>query len=561
MPARPPRCRTALVLGLLLAGGPSACGSDAVRGDDPGIEARRVSMALRGVPPSLGELTLVRQEPTALRALTDQWLADPRFAETVADWHAEMLWLRHDTEAPLPPRGPLEGEDRGAIGDSMAEAPLRSVVRLVREGASYRSLFEGRQVSVDARTAAVWGLPYEPGFGGWQTASLPAELPAAGILVDPNLWSRHISSDTNHHRARANLVHRVWLCEDLSARTLELGDLDLSDADAVTDAVRTDPGCVGCHETLDPLASAFAGWRRYITPSEVAAAYDAGCEDADFCYPLGLYAPASVPTAADLALPEPALAGRPVADLAELGQALVDDPRFGTCVARQMAAYLRQQSLSEVPSAEAERLGRRFVDSGHDLTVLAREIVLSDRFRAQGGEVGPLLARPEQVARTVADRTGFTWLGDPDAGSCPDHGCWGPVDLMTNARWGYREIAGGMDGYHSHQPVHQPQPLRHLAVGRLAEEAAGQVVGHEAGLPPSERRLLTRIELDDTDPERVQVQLQALHEALLGESPESTELPPLYALWSGAHQASGSTERAWAAVIAAMLQAPELRVY
>lgn len=535
-----------------------ACGG---RGEDPGREAFRVSMALRGVPPDAAEVARVRDDPEALDRLTDQWLTDPRFAETIADQHAEFLWLRHDTQEPLPAIGALEGEALGAIADSVAEAPLRRLAMLVAADRPYTELFAGRQVAVDRVGARIWGLTWQEGGPEWQLATRPGDQPAAGILGDPNLWMRHTSSDTNHQRGRANLVHRAWLCEDLASRPLDLEGVDLSDPAVVGEAVRDDPGCSGCHATLDPLAASFAGWRRYAFPREVTDAHAAGCEDADYCYPLRLWAPEELPSAAELGLPPAALAGRPVGDLDALAAALVEDPRFAPCVARRMAAYLGQEELEEVPSAEVDRLARVFVDGGYRLAPLARAVVRSERFAASGGEVGPLFARPEQVARTVEARTGFVWRGDPDRGVCREAGCWGAVELGTNARWGYRDVGGGQDGYDSLHPVHAPQPMRHLAVGRMAEEAAGWVVAHEAGLAPRDRRLLREVEPTERDPDALDAQLVALHERILAVDATRADRVAAEALWRDVLERSGSPERAWAAVIAAMLQSPELGVY
>lgn len=518
-------------------------------------------MALRGVPPDAAEVARVRHDPDALGALVDRWLADPRFAETVADWHAETLWLRHDTQAPLPAVGALAGEALGAIGDAVAEAPARRVAMLAAADRPYTDLFSGREVAVDRVGARIWGLPYDEAGPAWQLVSQPDDVPAAGILADPNLWMRHTSSDTNHHRGRANLVHRAWLCEDLSSRSIDLEGVDLTDPAAVGASVRDDPSCAGCHETLDPLAASFAGWRRYAFPVEVGAAHAAGCPDPDYCYPLGLWAPDAVPDASALGLPPAALDGRPVADLAGLAAAVVADPRFAPCAARRMAAYLGQEELEDVPDAEVDRLARVFVDSGYRLSALARAVVRSERFAAQGGEVGPLVARPEQVVRTVEARTGFVWRGDPDRGVCPETGCWGAVDLGTNARWGFRDVGGGQDGYDSLHPVHAPQPMRHLAVGRMAEEAAGWVVVQEAGLDRSERRLLREVAIDARDPDGLRDQLAALHERLLAVPAERGDVDAAEALWRDALRASGEPQRAWAAVIAAMLQSPELVVY
>ena len=383
----------------------------------PADQAVRVSMVLRGHHPSAEELADLRSETRTLDQLAQDWVSGPAFAETVADWHAQMLLLRHDTTNLLPPIGALEGVGGQAMADAMTEGPLRLIAHHVSQGTPYDAWFTGRMVAVDPVTAKMWGLDHEPEGAHWQISEWPPQVPAAGILADSTLWMRHISSDTNHHRTRANFVHTTWLCEDLAQRTLDLGELDLSDPVAVSDALNNDPACIGCHETLDPIASAFAGFDRYILPAEIEDAHEAGCvEDAPFCYPLNLYRPAQVPSHQDMALPPPGLAGVPVADLEGLAEALVSDSRFAPCVTRRWLSWSRQQPIHTLDPDEVSTLAAQFVDSGHDLATLALA-------STSDGRLDPLPAqhmRPEAISRDIARLTGFVWWADPDGGTCTE---------------------------------------------------------------------------------------------------------------------------------------------
>src|SRR5690349_16869194 len=53
----------------------------------------RASLALRGVRPSLAELTLVAAEPGRLPALVDRYLDTPEFAATIRELHDAVLLL------------------------------------------------------------------------------------------------------------------------------------------------------------------------------------------------------------------------------------------------------------------------------------------------------------------------------------------------------------------------------------------------------------------------------------------------------------------------------------
>ncbi|MEZ4235833.1 MAG: hypothetical protein R3F59_06660 [Myxococcota bacterium] len=75
----------------------------------------------------------------------------------------------------------------------------------------------------------------------------------------------------------------------------------------MADAVRDNPGCVSCHQALDPLAGYFWGYKRLVHRNYVADSITHGCEfdwsetepefgvgylPEDYCYPIRQYNPA-----------------------------------------------------------------------------------------------------------------------------------------------------------------------------------------------------------------------------------------------------------------------------
>lgn len=546
----------ALLLVLLSCAPPTGEGSG-LRA--PTAQATRISMALRGVRPTVEELEAVQRDPGALEALVDGWIADPRFGETVRDLHAEVLWLRTDVETPLPPIGPLAGATRGDVQASVAEGPLRLVERVVTAGRPYDEILTTPETLVDRVLAELYGLPFDPDGPEWQVSTWQDGRPAAGLLSDNGVWLRHISSDTNHHRARAATVLRAFLCEDLSDRDLGVLGLDLTDGDAVADAVRTEPGCVGCHGVLDPLAATFWGYKRYILRREVAAAYAAGCPDPDFCYPFRYYDPSDEGRWGAVGQPPPGWFGERVDDLEHLGLVIAADPRFARCAARRFAAWFEQRPLEDVEEARVDALVEVFEASSRDARELARAVVTDPGFLAATSP--PRRVRPEQFARMLHDLTGFRWVVSPDAPGCEDRmpTCWGPVDMLANDRYGFRVLAGGIDGYDVREPVHTFTPTSVLVYEQAAFEAAGFVVDEDLSKPRAQRRLLRQVQADTTDPAQVRAQLAGLRSRILGRltEPDSPEIEPLASLWEGAFSRHRRTEPAWKLVIAALLVDPE----
>ncbi|NCG20750.1 MAG: DUF1588 domain-containing protein [Rhodobacterales bacterium] len=528
---------------------------------DPALEAVRVSMTLRGLRPSSLEMQEVRDNPEALARLAAEWVQEPAFGEAIMGMHAELLHLRVETEPILPSIGPLDGVPRRQVAHSLSAAPLQLIRRVMEQDRPYTDLFQTSEVMVDAITADVWGLDYASDGPEWQVTQWKDGRPAAGLLVDSNLWMRHTSSDTNHNRGRANLLHRAWLCDDLSRRTVEVLGLDLADEDAVTDAVNNDPNCMGCHEVLDPLSANFAAFRRYIIRGEVSDAYDAGCVDGDLCYPLRLFRPEQVDSWQALSLPPPALNGQEVADLAGLGAQLGSDKRLAPCVARQFAAYLGQQPGTSVAQDEVERLAQVLVESNWNMRKLALEIVLAPRFSVMEGDVGPLFARPEQHARSLEAITGFRWLANPSGDDCTD--CWGDVDLLRDAMYGYRAVAGGIDGYDTLVAENSPQPMRSLVRARYAEEAAAFRVGQDWLLPPSQRRWLDLVDVSQPQNTPVRAQIEQLHYELFGAvvAPADLDVTDTVWLYEQLRVDGASPKDAWTGIMAALLQSPELVVF
>ena len=439
-----------LLLPLLLACTPTS--------DELARSAVRVSMALRGTHPSPRELDALLAGEVTLESLARDWVRDPAFGETVRDQHAEQLLLRWDTEAHPPPLGPLEGVPQGELGRSLDEEPLRLVERIVLEGRPYTGILTAPTTVADETVATAYGLAWDPAGPDWQELAWPDGRPAAGILASTGVWQRHMSSDTNYQRARANLLFSRLLCQpfDAAGRGVRLPSTS-------PDAVRDDPECAACHTRLDPVASAFFGFRRYVLPSEIRGAYAEGCAEGADCYPFTLWSPDAVDDWAEVGMPTPAWNGEPVADLTDLLQRASEEPAFATCTTRRFAQWLTRVEEPD-PNAVAE-WSANFVDGGYDARELAVDLVLSEDFLA-----GPrALARPEQYDRLLTSLTAYTFDALPGEG-------WGPVGLLTNDEHGLRALSGGIDGWHSIRADDGASPTRELSWEWGASEAAASLV-------------------------------------------------------------------------------------
>lgn len=511
----------------------------------PVEQLARASVSLRGVRPSPAEVLAVHRDPAALAGIVRSYVDDPRFGATVRDLHHEQLQMRSEG-AWLPAVGPLADVTEVEVNEAIVEEPLALIEHVVTSGAPYTQIVTGSYTMANPVSAALWGLDGVAAEGGWQPATYHDGRPHAGILATSGLWLRHPSNGANHHRGRAALLAETLLCRDFRTGDAPIdGTVDLTDEDAVVDAIHHNPSCTACHDDLDPLASALWGVRGVVLPSTVRLAHRLGCpEGTAFCYPLAMWEPEPALPRADAGMPEPALFGRPLTGLGDLGAAIAAHPDFATCTVRRFAGWLAQEDPASLDAGWVAERAQEFVKSGFDARQLLVALVLSDRFRRaelEGADaVGLLTVRPEQSARLVESLTGFVWTAQPDPSLAVQ-------DLTTTDRFGYRSMAGGLDGAEVTRPTHQPTPVRALVTAAQAEAAAGFWVARAPDLP--------------TEPAAVRAEIAEWLLAAWSEPEPGAALDELVALFEALLASSGDPARAYTLTLAAILQDPACTTY
>ena len=197
------------------------------------------------------------------------------------------------------------------------------------------------------------------------------------------------------------MVADIFLCESFAHRDIIVdGGIDIADEAQVAEAVRTNSGCVSCHQSLDPLAASFWGYKKLIHRNFVAEAHDLGCEvdwsggaqpefgvsylPEDYCYPIQQYNTADEDDWDEWGLRPPGYYGEPVADLAEVGRQIAGDPRFAQCLGRNTFAWMAQIDRDDVPWEVAVSLQDGLTRSDFSPKQLLKQIVLSDEFAAAG---------------------------------------------------------------------------------------------------------------------------------------------------------------------------------
>jgi hypothetical protein len=526
----------------------------------------RVSLMVRGVRPTAAELDLAAADPTALASLVDTWMLTPEFGETVRDMHAEMWGLRIDGEDQWPPTGPAAVYTQAELAASLGEEPLMHVEDVITSGRPYTDVLLSGEIMADEIVSVVNGVEREPGEG-WTHGHYTDGRPAAGVLGMNAMWRRYTTNMSGKHRQRGLFVAQRLLCDDLRARDFPVVPLDeINSEQGMNNAVGTNPNCLACHATLDPLAAFFWGFEWNLKGDDISDAYDAGCEgsSADLCYPVKMYQPSNEADYLEYALPAPAFYGQHAETLGDLAIKVAADPRFPQCTARRFEAYFTQTQWELVPSARVDELTQLFLDSGLDARELIKAIVLSDEFAVARPEIGEgvslLNLRPDIYARTLEDLTGLTWFGNSDGPGCEGPKCWGEFEMMLGVRHGYRVLGGGSDGVLIPATI-GASPTRVLVYEAIAEDFAGRTTDLDLG-GVATPHLLDQVTAATTDEASIRAQLAALHLRVLGErvAPDSEVIDETFALW-GAEAAKSDPTTAWKLTLYALFTDPQMWLY
>ncbi len=499
----------------------------------------RISLDLRGVRPSADELDRIAADPGALDELVAAFLADPRFGDRAMDMWAEVYLTRADAFGFSAADFGLD--DNAAFARAVGEEPLRILGRVAAEDLPWTTLVTADWTMADPQLAAAWGLDHSG--EGWAEARYTDGRPAAGVLATNGMWWRYSTTSSNLNRKRANQIARILTCNDYLVHPIDFDrDLDLLDEAAVENAVRSDPGCVACHVSLDPIASYLFGFWTINNDSWLDASR---------------YHPERERMGSDLLGVAPAWYGEPGDGLAALGRQIARDPRFVSCAVEQAwtAMMRRPPTVEDQGALTAHR--EAFLAGELRLSALMASLVADPRYRAgdsddarttDHGGVPTKMVTPDLLASEVEALTGFRWT-------------YAGYDMLQSDLVGLRTLAGGADGATVVQSATSPNATVLLVQERLAELAAVHAVERQLSgeaLP----LFVVDLEADPSDDELV-AQIQHLHRVVFGRSvaEDSEEVAANRALFAALHALDGSAPAAWAGLLTALLRDPDFLLY
>ncbi len=499
----------------------------------------RASLDLRGVRPTVAEVERVEADPGAVDALVLEFLQDERFGARVRDLFSSVYLTR--TDYFYVGAADYGLTDEPAFARAVGDEPLRILSTIAEEDLPFHTIVTADWTMADENTGRAWPLDYPEGATGWQKARYTDGRPAAGILSTNGMWWRYMTNASNANRGRANAISRILLCDDYLGKAIEFDrDVNLLDQSAINDALQTNPGCIACHNTLDPLASYLWGFFYFNYDSRDDTTY---------------YHPERETYWESYTEVEPSYFGTPGYDLADLGRQIAADPRLPQCVVQRSFELLLQRESDIDDTADLNAAREVFLAADTRLRPLFAAIVTSEAYRAAPSDdpaSGRKLLSVDQLGTVMEDLTGyrFTYYG---------------YDMLQTDTYGLRTLAGGVDGVYSTRPATQATATMLLAFEREAQAAAAYAVAHDLANPDS-ARLFHHVSLTatpDSDPEGFVDQVQWLHLRLFGArvAADGPEVEANVALWRELYAAEASPARAWADLLSVLFRDPAFLLY
>ncbi len=485
---------------------------------------RRISLDLRGVLPTLAELDAVEADPAVLPELVGTFFAAPTFEDRMVSLLSERWHTVLDTYEVGPGDYALPPGEGDQFAHSVGEEPLRLIAHVVAQDRPWSEIVTADYTMSDELLASIWPIDYPEGASGWQESTYRDGRPAAGVLATNGFYWRYVTNVSNKSRGRAAALTRLLLCTDFLSRPVVFQrDQDL---DPET-ALRTEPSCIACHATLDPIAASMFGFWTTIqyNPYEMET-YHRERER------LG---PALLGT-------EPGWFGTPIGGMVDLGFAVSHDPRFTRCAAESLSESLWHRPADIDDYGTIEGLRAEFEADGQRPQVLLRAIVATRQYGAGFDGAAPVehLLSPNQQRLVLQDLTGLQWV---------DRG----YTVLENDVLGLRVLGGGVDGYSVTRVQDQPGLTWAMVNQRAAQAAASELVARD--LDAASPDVLTVSSAAVPGEPVFTAQLEALHWRLYATRAPEEWLSQIGALWTTIELDEGA-EQAWGALIEAMLRDP-----
>lgn len=227
--------------------------------------ATRLAYLATGAPPDEALLASAERgeldTTEGLRGAIEQLLTSPNTPGFLPEFFIELTQLRRVLSVTKAP-DVFPEFDVALQASMLEETELWLENEVLAPGSDVRSLFTSTTTFVDARLAALYGLP-EP-VQSFARVELPPESARAGVLGKAGFLSVHSSSDFTSPTRRGTFVLTRLLCVDVPPPPADVVVTvlrpPLDDGPRTTRELMaqhlSDPQCVNCHALTDPFGYA-----------------------------------------------------------------------------------------------------------------------------------------------------------------------------------------------------------------------------------------------------------------------------------------------------------------
>ena len=483
----------------------------------------RASLDLRGRLPSQSELEAIARDPNDVYHVVDGFLEDDTFGLRIRDLFAGAYRTR---SANYNFADVGDDDFDAAAGEEM----LKIIEYIALEDRSFREVVTAEYTFANAQMIELWPISdYDEERGGWQMVTYNDGRPHAGVLSTNSFHSRYLSNDENYNRKRANELSRILLCSNFLDLPIDFPrNIDLTDEDAINNAIRENAACAACHVTLDPMASFLFGF-----PGE---------DDE------GLYNEEVASDWLDTTGQAPSFYGVDGDTVVDLGVSIAEDRRFTQCATRRVFEGLVGRKASQEDARALQSHEEAFIDSDMNLRTLIRSIVRDPVYRGQTKDdriaVGSKIMSPEVLELAVLDLTGYQLLADG-------------LSLMRSDN-DLHILGGGLSHESGEYAPTTSNVTRVLVQSQLAEGASIYLLEQETGFYD---QFFDGVDMDSDQADRSAI--ARLYTVIIGvdASEEDPEVEELAMLWEALREEDLDSGQAWAGIMSVLLRDPRFLHY
>jgi len=511
---------------------------------------RRASLDLRGVLPTEAELLEVSADPDALELILDAYVEDARLEERLVHVFADQWLTRIDRFEVLYTDYFLTDEEEHLFERSVGEEPARLMARVAVEDRPWTDIVTTDTTMANELLGEIWPIDYPDGETGWQEVRYTDGRPGVGVLTTNAFHWRYVTNYSNRNRSRAVAISQLVLCEDILARPVSFSGTDGLSVDDTENAMNTNPYCVSCHASLEPVAALFFG---FFSPAQYTRIeYERYHAEREQLW-------------RDWLSTSPAWYGQPLSGLVDLGPHIAADPRFRRCAVENMVQGLWQRSVQTWDFAVIEELRQDFEAADMRMKPLIRSILETSAYQAvaldealatdslHSLEITTRMMGPALFGAVVEDTFGYAW-------TYAGFDQLGADGSQNGERLGYRTLMGGVNGDTLTRAQSMPGLTWAITVKRVAQVAGAHaaIADLETSDGPGVLTLVTAETLPE-DPAFV-AQLEATHMRMFATAPTEEWLEAVSLLWTDMAEVSDPVT-AWGGVLSVMIRDPRFLTY